>query len=183
MEQTGASSEFYDKFTIRYHISIILKSMWESPVHKVAIINESKSGKQFVKFINMLMNDTTFLLDESMDALKRIHEVQEEMADTKKWAELGQEAQQTKLRNLNQDERQCRSYLTLARETVDMFHYLTQDIKEPFLRPELVDRLAAMLNFNLKQLCGSKCKNLKVNLIYAYPHFVFIFFSCLFTFL
>ena len=137
--------------------------MWESPVHKVAIINESKSGKQFVKFINMLMNDTTFLLDESMDALKRIHEVQEEMADTKKWAELGQEAQQTKLRNLNQDERQCRSYLTLARETVDMFHYLTQDIKEPFLRPELVDRLAAMLNFNLKQLCGSKCKNLKVD--------------------
>jgi len=162
VEQTGASSEFYDKFTIRYHISIIMKSMWESAGHKVAIINESKAGKQFVKFINMLMNDTTFLLDESMDALKRIHEVQEEMSDTKKWAELSQETQQTKLRNLSQDERQCRSYLTLARETVDMFHYLTQDIKEPFLRPELVDRLAAMLNFNLKQLCGSKCKNLKV---------------------
>ena len=43
-----------------------------------------------------------------------------------------------------------------------MFHYLTQDIKEPFLRQELVDRLAAMLNYNLKQLSGSKCKNLKV---------------------
>jgi len=27
---------------------------------------------------------------------------------------------------------------------------------------ELADRLAAMLNFNLRQLCGSKCKNLKV---------------------
>lgn len=27
---------------------------------------------------------------------------------------------------------------------------------------ELADRLAAMLNFNLQQLCGSKCKNLKV---------------------
>ena len=75
MEQTGASSEFYDKFTIRYHISIILKSMWESNVHKIAIVNESKSGKQFVKFINMLMNDTTFLLDESMDALKRVRNV------------------------------------------------------------------------------------------------------------
>ena len=162
VEQTGASSEFYDKFTIRYHISIIMKSMWESTVHKIAIINESKSGKQFVKFINMLMNDTTFLLDESMDALKRIHEVQQEMEDHKKWAEQSTETQQTRLRNLSQDERQCRSYLTLARETVDMFHYLTQDIKEPFLRPELVDRLAAMLNFNLKQLSGAKCKNLKV---------------------
>ena len=35
-------------------------------------------------------------------------------------------------------------------------------IQEPFLRPELADRLAAMLNYNLKQLCGNKCKNLKV---------------------
>jgi ubiquitin conjugation factor E4 B len=42
VEQTGASSEFYDKFTIRYHISIIMKSMWESPVHKIAVISESK---------------------------------------------------------------------------------------------------------------------------------------------
>jgi ubiquitin conjugation factor E4 B len=67
------------------------------------------------------------------------------------------------MRQLQQDERQCRSYLTLARETVDMFHYLTEEIREPFLRPELVDRLSAMLNFNLTQLCGTKCKNLKVN--------------------
>ncbi len=42
MEQTGAHTEFFDKFTIRYHISIIIKSMWDSPVHKVAIVNESK---------------------------------------------------------------------------------------------------------------------------------------------
>ena len=60
----------------RYHISIIMKSMWESPVHKMAIITESNNGKNFIKFINMMMNDTTFLLDESLDALKRIHEVQ-----------------------------------------------------------------------------------------------------------
>lgn len=78
------------------------------------------------------------------------------------WASLPQETQQTRVRQLQTDERQCRSYLTLARETVDMFHYLTEEIREPFLRSELVDRLSAMLNFNLTQLCGSKCKNLKV---------------------
>ena len=42
----------------------------------MAIITESNNGKNFIKFINMMMNDTTFLLDESLDALKRIHEVQ-----------------------------------------------------------------------------------------------------------
>nr|CAD7587727.1 unnamed protein product [Timema genevievae] len=162
VETTGSSSEFYDKFTIRYHISLILKGMWDNPVHRQAIVNESKSGKQFVKFINMLMNDTTFLLDESLESLKRIHEVQELMADTDTWTQTPQDQQQIRQRQLTADERQCRSYLTLAKETVDMFHYLTVDIKEPFLRPELVDRLAAMLNFNLQQLCGPKCKNLKV---------------------
>ena len=64
-----------------------------------------------------------------MEALKRIHEVQEEMQDKLKWTQQSMEQQQSRLRNLNQDERQCRSYLTLARETVDMFHYLTQDIQ------------------------------------------------------
>ncbi|OXU26331.1 hypothetical protein TSAR_003121 [Trichomalopsis sarcophagae] len=162
VETTGSSSEFYDKFFIRYHISLILKSMWESPVHQASIIRESSNGKQFVKFINMLMNDTTFLLDESLESLKRIHEVQELMSDQTAWAALPQEQQQSRTRQLATDERQARSYLTLAKETVAMFHYLTIQITEPFLRPELAGRLSAMLNFNLQQLCGPKCKNLKV---------------------
>ncbi|XP_014216828.1 ubiquitin conjugation factor E4 B [Copidosoma floridanum] len=162
VETTGASSEFYDKFFIRYHISIILKTMWGNEVHKAAIIRESSNGKQFVKFINMLMNDTTFLLDESLEALKRIHEVQEIMSDQAAWAALPQEQQQSRTRQLATDERQAKSYMMLARETVQMFHYLTVKITEPFLRPELANRLSAMLNFNLQQLCGPKCNNLKV---------------------
>ena len=42
VETTGSSSEFYDKFTIRYHISILLKSFWDSAVHKLTLINESR---------------------------------------------------------------------------------------------------------------------------------------------
>ena len=42
VETTGSSSEFYDKFTIRYHISIILKGMWDSPVHRLSVIKESR---------------------------------------------------------------------------------------------------------------------------------------------
>jgi ubiquitin conjugation factor E4 B len=162
VESTGASSEFYDKFTIRYHISVILKTMWSDPIHQKAIIEESKNGPQFVRFVNMLMNDTTFLLDESLESLKRIHELQLALANKEEWDKQPQEQRQTRQRQLVTDERQCRSYLTLATETVDMFHYLTLRIVEPFLRPELVDRLAAMLNFNLLQLCGVKCKDLKV---------------------
>lgn len=136
--------------------------MWNNPNQRQVMVSESKSGTQFVKFVNMLINDTTFLLDECLEYLKRIHETQVMMMDETAWAALSSDIQQTRQRQLAQDERQCRSYLTLARETVDMFHYLTVDIKEPFLRPELIDRLASMLNFNMHQLCGPKCNDLKV---------------------
>lgn len=162
VESTGASSEFYDKFSIRYHIAIVMKSLWTVPAHHDAICRESSSGSQFVRFVNMLINDTTFLLDESLDSLKRIHEAQELMQDPIEWNALPREQQVQRQRTLSQDERQCRSYLTLATETVEMFNYLTKSIKEPFFKPEIVDRLAAMLNFNLQQLCGPKCKDLKV---------------------
>lgn len=56
----------------------------------------------------MLINDTTFLLDESLESLKRIHEVQEQMADTAAWNNLTDEVQQTRTRQLSADERQCR---------------------------------------------------------------------------
>ncbi|KAI0243357.1 Ubiquitin conjugation factor E4 B [Lamellibrachia satsuma] len=90
IETTGSSSEFYDKFTIRYHISIIFRTLWEIPVHQAKIIQEANSGQQFVKFVNMLMNDTTFLLDESMDTLKSIRELQELQENKAEWDKLSQ---------------------------------------------------------------------------------------------
>uniref|UniRef100_A0A8C8C9Z4 Ubiquitin conjugation factor E4 B n=1 Tax=Oncorhynchus tshawytscha TaxID=74940 RepID=A0A8C8C9Z4_ONCTS len=159
---TGATSEFYDKFTIRYHISTIFKSLWQNMGHHGTFLEEFNSGKQFVRYINMLINDTTFLLDESLESLKRIHEVQEEMKNKEQWDQLPREQQQSRQSQLTQDERVSRSYLALATETVDMFHILTKQVQKPFLRPELGPRLAAMLNFNLQQLCGPKCRDLKV---------------------
>ena len=35
-------------------------------------------------------------------------------------------------------------------------------IKKPFLKAEIADRLTAMLNINLKQLCGERARELKV---------------------
>ncbi|XP_005986021.1 ubiquitin conjugation factor E4 B isoform X3 [Latimeria chalumnae] len=162
VEHTGATSEFYDKFTIRYHISTIFKSLWQNIAHHGTFMEEFNSGKQFVRYINMLINDTTFLLDESLESLKRIHEVQEEMKNKEQWDLLSREQQQSRQSQLSQDERVSRSYLALATETVDMFHILTKQVQKPFLRPELGPRLATMLNFNLQQLCGPKCRDLKV---------------------
>lgn len=43
-----------------------------------------------------------------------------------------------------------------------MLNYMTSEVIEPFLVNEIVDRLAAMLDYNLVQLVGPKCTELKV---------------------
>ena len=48
-----------------------------------------------MKFVNMLMNDTTFLLDESLDTLKSIHEIQEDMEKKEEWEK------QSRVRNMS----------------------------------------------------------------------------------
>ena len=84
----GGSNEFFDKFSVRYHVSVILKQLWQSPAHHASIVDESTvtaDNASFMRFINMLINDTTFLLDESLDALKAIHETQEAQKDREAW--------------------------------------------------------------------------------------------------
>lgn len=62
--------------------------MNSSLTHSSILLLAFSSGKQFVRYINMLINDTTFLLDESLESLKRIHEVQEEMKNKEQWEQL-----------------------------------------------------------------------------------------------
>ena len=168
-EQTGSHTEFFDKFNIRYHISVIFRQVWNLVEYQTAIINEANtactvgSGAIFVKFVNMLINDCTFLLDESLQMLKRIHEIQELMANQNEWNRLTDEEKKSKTEMLAQDERVVPSDLGLGENSLNMFSYLTKASKEAFLVPEIVDKLAAMLNYNLAQLCGPRCRELKVH--------------------
>ena len=50
----------------------------------------------------------------------------------------------------------------LGFKTVHAMEFMTTDLRKPFVIPTMVDRMAAMLNYVLKQLVGPKSKELKV---------------------
>ncbi|KAI3636711.1 hypothetical protein MIR68_004978 [Amoeboaphelidium protococcarum] len=164
IEKTGVSSQFYDKFGIRYNISQILKLLWTKfgSAYRPKLKEESvKRWDVFVRFVNLLMNDTTYLLDEGLGKLTQIHTLQLEMADPA-FGQLNDQQRAEKEKQMSDLERGAGSCIQLANETVHMLSYLTDGIYEPFLRPEVIDRLAAMLNYNLVILVGPKCTELKV---------------------
>lgn len=80
----------------------------------------------------MVINDTTYLLDESLLALKKIHDI-ETLMETSEWEKMNFEDRQMKEGSLDDAKRGVRSWLILGRDTLDLFTYFTADAPEPFL--------------------------------------------------
>lgn len=56
----------------------------------------------------------------------------------------------------------------LASYTVEVLELVIRDVQEPFVLPTMVDRIAAMLNYVLKQLVGPKRRELNVSCQYLW---------------
>jgi ubiquitin conjugation factor E4 B len=163
VESTGSHTEFYDKFNIRRSIQVIFRALWNRiEYHGIMIKMADNCPPEFVRFINMVINDATFLLDESLAALKKIHDIEVLMENTTEWAKLSSEIQQMKTDALNEAQRGVKSWLILGSDTMELFMYLTSDAPKAFYQHALGDRVASMLNHNILQLCGPKCAELKV---------------------
>ncbi|GLB38346.1 putative ubiquitin elongating factor core [Lyophyllum shimeji] len=162
VEQTGASSQFYDKFNARRNISYILKVVWDNPTHREALNIEARNVDKFVRFVNLMINDVTYLMDESLSELTQIHNIQVEMDDRATWESKPLEYRREREGTLRSLERHASGYTTLGRSTVELLKIFTAETKAPFMMPEIVNRLAAMLDYNLVALVGPKYQELKV---------------------
>ncbi|KAH9936359.1 ubiquitin elongating factor core-domain-containing protein [Fomitopsis serialis] len=163
VEQTGASSQFYDKFNSRRNIAYLFKAIWNNPTHREALKKETRTNmEKFVRFVNLMINDVTYLMDESLSDLAKIHEIQTEMEDTETFNAQPAQHRRERESALRTLERHTSGYVQLGRSTVEMLKAFTGEVKEPFMVPEIVDRLAAMLDYNLDALAGPRCQNLVV---------------------
>jgi len=109
-----------------------------------------------------MINDVTYLMDESLSDLQQMHNIQVEMDDKESWARQSAEHRRERETSLRTLERHAGGYISLGRSTVELLKVFTAETKEPFMMPEIVDRLAAMLDYNLVALVGPKYQELKV---------------------
>lgn len=117
---------------------------------------------RYVRFANLLMNDTTYLLDDALMHLGKIADIQKQMEDKAAWEARPASERQEQEKLLRQYEGQAKGDLDLGVESLRLLKRFAGETTEPFLTPEIVDRLAAMLDMNLMLLAGPKCQELKV---------------------
>lgn len=161
IEQTGRSHQFYEKFYVRRHIAVLLKQLRGLEAYHTSIQEESKNTELFVKFINMLINDSHYLLDEVLIKLPKIREIEIEMEDHA-WMSQPESTRRDREGLLSQYSSEVSSYCLLANETILLFNFLSQHTIEPFLVPEMITRITEMLNYFISHLAGPKSLSLKV---------------------
>jgi ubiquitin conjugation factor E4 B len=100
-------------------------------------------------------------LDEALTKFPKIHDLQAELRQPQ--GVLTPEQRATKEEELAQAEGQAQSYMQLTNETVSMMKLFTKTLSASFTMPEIVDRVAAMVDYTLDTLVGPKSTNLKVD--------------------
>ncbi|PRT57087.1 E4 ubiquitin-protein ligase UFD2 [Wickerhamiella sorbophila] len=163
MEQTGRSAQFYEKFSTRELISYIIDVLWNYPVYRLRLEEESRDHPEFFeRFVALLLNDSTYLLDEALSKLQEIRRLQLGENVERPANEEGGNEEEEEEGQLAAAERQVKSFLHLGSKTVDLLNRFTSSVPELFLKKEIIDRLASMLNYNLVALVGPKCRELVV---------------------
>ncbi|GAB1191608.1 hypothetical protein APSETT444_000788 [Aspergillus pseudonomiae] len=165
-EHTGTHTQFFDKFNIRYEIFQIIQCIWPNTLYRAKLSNQAKRNLDFfVRFVNLLLNDVTFVLDESFGAFITIHTTQTELRNG---AGMDPTVRQQKEEQLASAQRNAKSYMQLTNETVSMLKLFTDALADSFTMPEIVQRLADMLDYNLDAMVGPKSSSLRVDNLQEY---------------
>jgi ubiquitin conjugation factor E4 B len=113
-----------------------------------------------LRFVNLLLNDATYVLDEALTKFPKINSLEAELAPGA--PSMTPEQRTAKEEELSTAQGQAQSYMQLTNETVAMMKLFTKTLSTSFTMPEIVDRVAAMLDYTLNTLVGPKSMNLKV---------------------
>ena len=166
-EFMGGHGQFFDKFNVRFEIFQIIKCIWPNSIYRDKLYREAKVNIEFfVRFVNLLLNDVTFVLDESFTAFHTIYDTQKELQTG--GTSLSQEDRQEKEEKLQQAKDRAKSYMQLTNETVEMLKRFTEALADAFTMPEIVQRLADMLDYNLDAMVPPKSSSLKVDNLQEY---------------
>ncbi|XP_045464732.1 ubiquitin conjugation factor E4 A [Harmonia axyridis] len=169
IEMTGQSVEFEQKFNYRRPMYKVMEYLWESEDyqnHFRKLAEEAERNMEavtppiFLRFINLLINDAVFLLDDSLTNMSNLRELQVARDEEESTLPANEIAQI--LGSIRQIGNLARFDNILGRDTITALENLTSKITIVFTHSTMVDRMASMLNYFLFNLVGPNKKNFKV---------------------
>jgi len=163
IERTGASSQFFDKFSARLHVALIMKHIWKIESYRLSFKEQFQKADITDFFVNMIISDTIYLLDEGFSSLIEIH-LYQELSTSGALEQLEDHERAERQNAFNQAERIVPNYLTLGGAAIRMLAMITKDMAQFFVQSQVsTERIAQMLSNYLVRLAGPRHHDLDVN--------------------
>ncbi|TGZ32812.1 Ubiquitin conjugation factor E4 A [Temnothorax longispinosus] len=162
------TEEDKQNFAPKEYIPVTFPLSETVPITLSTLAQEAESNMEavqpplFLRFINLLMNDAVFLLDEALSNMAQLRQMLQ-ARESGEWNKLPPNEREQQAAYLQHIGMIARFDNILGRKTIQTIKMLTTEIKSIFCHPIMVDRIASMLNYLLLQLVGPNKKNLKVN--------------------
>lgn len=155
IERTDRHNTFYEKFNTRYQIGRILAHLWHRPGHRAAW--RAVAGGEprlYIRFINMLINDSQHLLQEALETLPAVQDLERAVEAAGGWEGLSPQDRAEKRSAMERHQRTLQSDFALA----DIYLKTMRDTSEDpqvafrFFDVQVRDRQARILDFFLRYL-------------------------------
>jgi len=155
IERTDRHNAFYEKFNTRYQIGEVMAYLWRLPQHREAWrAVASDDPRLYLRFVNMMINDSQHLLQEALDALPQVQETERLQSEASAWAALPAAERADREEALESHRRHLQSDFALAAIYLRTMRFTSEDaaVAERFFDVQVRDRQARILNFFLRYL-------------------------------
>lgn len=164
-EKLGGSNQFYEKFSVRYKILFLIESvkkgnrkLLEDLLYEFLTTKKEDS----ITMINFLINDLTFLIDESIDRLEKIKQYQDLKSNIEEWNNLSEEEKKDHETKYQENHRVAKSEIQLMNSSLQFAVTVTSICQSLMIEFRVAEKLARLINYTFDIFISEKREKLEV---------------------
>ena len=162
-ERLGGHNQFFEKFNVRYKQLLLIDSIKTQIDIDDQLIYYAKHYKEdCILMVNYLINDLTYMGDETIDRLKSIKEYEDLKDDNDSYNLLNDEQKKMKEEKFKEDSQRCKNSLPLFKRFLKFLVLIIETCQIIILEYKLGQKLANILNYLLNMFASKTGNVLKV---------------------
>lgn len=168
-ERLGGSNQFYEKFNHRYKLLLLIDSIKNQISINDQLIYYAKSYKEdCILMVNFLINDLTFMGDETIDRLKSIKAYEDLKNNQELYNSLSEEDKKNKLEKFEEDSKRAKNSIPLFKSYLEFTVTISNNCQSIIIEYKLGQKLANLLNYLLNMFASKSGSALKVSNLHQY---------------
>jgi ubiquitin conjugation factor E4 B len=177
-ERLGTSNQFYEKFSVRAKILMLIENINKGYGHLFEENIKSYTEKykeESRKMVNNLLNDLIYLNDECIENLKAIKKYEDLLSDKERYNNMSAENKKFEEKRFNDKDRIVRAEIKLFNVSLKFLLSLTKVLQVFFIKNEFITNLAGFLNYSLNIFASPLGNELKLKNLSDYdfnPKFI-----------